>query len=291
VFLSSFNVLLVDDDPELLAVSKLAMRGFTVYGLPINLITAASKAEAIRLFEQADASHPGLNNLSLAFIDVVMETDTAGLELCRYIREERKNKLVQLVLRTGQPGVAPEREVVDRYEINGYLSKVEATEDKLYSFVKTSVRQVLFDTTALLLLDVINGLIAAQTRQGILALLTAMTHAVQRDAGGEQYGNVRLNNANWLDGQAVVLSEEYQQNPALAEERRGALSKLPAMTLNPQGDTFVQEGNRFLFRVAPSETAAEFVYLGDGTAPMPEWEIFLQHRYCRALAELWKRSP
>src|SRR5262249_18430250 len=134
MFLSSFNVLLVDDDPEVLAVSKLAMRDFTVYGLPINLITAKSKGEAIRLFESAEATHPGLNNLSLAFIDVVMETDTAGLELCRYIREDRNNKLVQLVLRTGQPGVAPEREVVDRYEINGYLSKVEATEDKLYSF-------------------------------------------------------------------------------------------------------------------------------------------------------------
>jgi hypothetical protein len=72
-----------------------------------------------------------------------METDTAGLDLCEYIRETKANKVVQLFIRTGQPGVAPERHVIDHYDINGYFTKVEATEDKLYSLVKTGVRQYL----------------------------------------------------------------------------------------------------------------------------------------------------
>src|SRR2546423_11530859 len=103
------------------------MRAFSVSGRPINLVTATNKAEAVALFESAGLGHRGVDNLGVAFIDVVMETDTAGLELCQYIREVRNNKLTQLFIRTGQPGVAPEREVMDRYDINGYLSKVEAT--------------------------------------------------------------------------------------------------------------------------------------------------------------------
>ena len=70
-----------------------------------------------------------------------METDTAGLELCEHIRETMGNKVVQLFIRTGQPGVAPERDVIDHYDINGYFTKAEATEDKLYSLVKSGVRQ------------------------------------------------------------------------------------------------------------------------------------------------------
>ena len=65
-----------------------------------------------------------------------MESDTAGLELCEYIREKQQNRLTQFYIRTGQPGIAPEREVIDRYDINGYFTKVELTEDKLYSLVK-----------------------------------------------------------------------------------------------------------------------------------------------------------
>src|SRR5262249_24681742 len=86
--------------------------------------------------------------LAVAFIDVVMETDEAGLELCQYIREVLKNRVVQLYVRTGQPGVAPERAVIERYDINGYFSKVETTENKLYSLTKSGVRQSYWTVTA-----------------------------------------------------------------------------------------------------------------------------------------------
>ena len=79
--------------------------------------------------------------MAVAFIDVVMETDTAGLELCQFIRETQRNRVTTLYIRTGQPGVAPERSVIDRYDISGYFTKVELTEDKLYSLVKAGARQ------------------------------------------------------------------------------------------------------------------------------------------------------
>src|SRR5919202_4913802 len=84
---SEYNVLIVDDDPDVLAVSKLAMRGFKPLNLPIQLYTATSKAEAIELI-QRDLSrpiYPG-GDFAVALIDVVMETEMAGVEPCGYNR-------------------------------------------------------------------------------------------------------------------------------------------------------------------------------------------------------------
>jgi CheY-like chemotaxis protein len=140
MFMKHWNVLVVDDEPDVLAVSRLAMRDIEVDGTPIRLHTAASKREAIALLDTTLATGSG-PSLAVAFIDVVMETEQAGLELCQYIRETQRNSLTQLYIRTGQPGVAPERSVIDRYDINGYFTKAETTEDKLYSLVKAGVRQ------------------------------------------------------------------------------------------------------------------------------------------------------
>src|SRR4051794_10210463 len=117
MFLKEWQILLVDDDPDVLAVSKLAMQNFEVYDLPMRIHTASSKAEAIEVIK-------GLTRLknaviAAAFIDVVMETDTAGLELCDYIRNTAEDNMMQLYVRTGQPGIAPERSVIDKYDING----------------------------------------------------------------------------------------------------------------------------------------------------------------------------
>ena len=146
MFFKEWEVLLVDDEPDVLRVSSLAMKHFQVYGLPLRLHTAKSKAEALQVFATSPAQVPAI---AVAFVDVVMETDHAGLDLCQALREEHKNVVTQLFIRTGQPGTAPERSVMDRYDINGYFTKVEATEDKLYSLVKSGVRQYLWNSEAL----------------------------------------------------------------------------------------------------------------------------------------------
>src|ERR687886_2329573 len=158
------------------------MRGFTAMGLPIQLYTAASKAEAIELL-QRDLSTPAYpsGNLAVALIDVVMETDTAGLELCDYFRNTLDNRTTQLYIRTGQPGVAPEREVIDRYDINGYFTKVEATEDKLFTMVNSGVREVTFAGTAVAMLERVAALAAFSDSRdamfGVLEQAGAMTAA------------------------------------------------------------------------------------------------------------------
>src|SRR5258708_61177 len=160
MFQTEWPVLLVDDDADVLAVSKLAMKNFEIDGVPIKLFTATSKAEAVELLN-GPLGGTVLPYVSVAFIDVVMETDHAGLDLCRHIRETLRNRLTQIYVRTGQPGVAPEREVIDRYDINGYFSKVETTEDKLYSLVKAGIRQFDFASMAVVEFNVVTRCIAA----------------------------------------------------------------------------------------------------------------------------------
>ena len=52
-----WNVLLVDDEPDVLNVSKLAMQDFTVYGLPVRINTAASMADALTFLNESGRGH------------------------------------------------------------------------------------------------------------------------------------------------------------------------------------------------------------------------------------------
>ena len=161
MFFDYWPVLFVDDEADVLAISKLAMKNFEVYGLPIKIYTSASKAEAIQLLQNnAEVAC----SLAVAFLDVVMESDHAGLELCNYIRNEMGNNTTQIFIRTGQAGLAPEREVIDKYDIAGYFSKVELTHNKLYSVVKSSVRQYLAYGMAQATIELLNNLVAGRSQ-------------------------------------------------------------------------------------------------------------------------------
>jgi signal transduction histidine kinase len=69
-----------------------------------------------------------------------METDAAGLDLVEYIRNELRNETVRIILRTGQPGQAPERRVIVQYDINDYKAKTELTADKLFTSLTAALR-------------------------------------------------------------------------------------------------------------------------------------------------------
>lgn len=128
-----WKVLVVDDDPQVLAVTQLVLRGMQYGGRPIQLIEALSARQARELLAQED-------DVALAMLDVVMETDDAGLQLVRYIRDEMQNRLMRIVLRTGQPGMAPERKVILTYDINDYKAKAELTADRLFTTLITALR-------------------------------------------------------------------------------------------------------------------------------------------------------
>ncbi|WP_018690830.1 response regulator [Algicola sagamiensis] len=130
---TAWKILIVDDEPEVHAVTRLALSDFTFQDKPLEFISAHSGKEAKELILQ----HP---EAAIVLLDVVMETDDAGLQVARYIREEAKNDKVRIILRTGQPGQAPERQVIVNYDINDYKSKTELTAQKLFTVVMASLR-------------------------------------------------------------------------------------------------------------------------------------------------------
>ena len=73
-------------------------------------------------------------------LDVVMETDHAGLDVARFVREEARNSFVRIILRTGQPGQAPESKVITDYDINDYKEKTELTSKKLFTLMHAALR-------------------------------------------------------------------------------------------------------------------------------------------------------
>ena len=129
----SWKILIVDDEPEVHAVTKLALSDFTFQGKNLCFFSAYSGAEARQLIAQ----HP---DAAIMLLDVVMETDDAGLLVARYIREQLHNEHVRIILRTGQPGQAPERQVIINYDINDYKSKTELTAQKLFTVIMSSLR-------------------------------------------------------------------------------------------------------------------------------------------------------
>src|SRR5262249_7102302 len=56
------------------------------------------------------------------------------------IRDELGNRFVRILLRTGQPGAAPEKRTIDEFDIDGYLPKAELTTNRLYAAVRTALK-------------------------------------------------------------------------------------------------------------------------------------------------------
>lgn len=127
------RLLVVDDEPDVLSVTELSLRGLRHRGQRLEVLYAPTGREAV----QAMRADP---QIGVILLDVVMETDSAGLDACRAIREELGNPFVRILLRTGQPGSAPERETIDSYDIDGYLPKAELTSIRLYTAVRTAFK-------------------------------------------------------------------------------------------------------------------------------------------------------
>ncbi|GJM09823.1 MAG: diguanylate cyclase [Lysobacteraceae bacterium] len=128
-----WKLLIVDDEPDVHSSTILAIGRETICGRRLRFLHCHSCAEAKALLTtNAD--------IAVILLDVVMESERAGLELIEYVRDELEMTDTRIVLRTGQPGYAPELDVIRRYEINDYKSKSELTRNKLYTTITSAIR-------------------------------------------------------------------------------------------------------------------------------------------------------
>lgn len=147
-----WKVLIVDDEEAVHRITKLVLKPLSFQDKKLELVSAYSGKEALNLLQEH-------KDIALILLDVVMETDDAGLKVAKAIREELENRMVRIILRTGQPGHAPEQEVIINYEINDYKSKSELTSHALFTAVIAALRSF-------------NDLLSIeQSRQGLMQLV------------------------------------------------------------------------------------------------------------------------
>ena len=128
-----WKMLVVDDEPEVHSITRLVLADFSFRGRAIQFLSAYSATEAIAILERE-------KDIAVILLDVVMETDDAGLRLVHHIREVMGNRYVRIILRTGQPGQAPERNVILEYDINDYKSKTQLTAQQLFTCTVAALR-------------------------------------------------------------------------------------------------------------------------------------------------------
>lgn len=131
--LAPWPILVVDDEPDVHAMTRILLRDLRFKDRAFEVLSAHSAAEARQVLAER-------SDIPVVLLDVVMETHNAGLELVRYIREDLGNTRMAIVLRTGQPGEAPERDVMLAYDINDYRGKTELTAQKLFTALVGGLR-------------------------------------------------------------------------------------------------------------------------------------------------------
>ncbi|XOV80589.1 MAG: EAL domain-containing protein [Aestuariibacter sp.] len=130
----TWNVLVVDDDEEIHSVTRLALSDLVLNGKNLTFHHAYSGAEALEFLKENG------DQIAVLLLDVVMESDDAGLQVAKKIREDLKLEEPRIILRTGQPGYAPEESVIKEYDINDYKTKTELTRSKLVTTIIASLR-------------------------------------------------------------------------------------------------------------------------------------------------------
>ncbi|ABR30364.1 phosphohydrolase [Thermosipho melanesiensis] len=132
--MNNWKILLVDDEEDIHILTKIILKDIAFQNKNVKLISAYSAKQAKKILEKEP-------DIALAIVDIVMETESAGLELVRYIRETLKNDIMRIVIRTGQPGYAPPREVILKYDINDYREKSELSSNGLFTMIIARLRE------------------------------------------------------------------------------------------------------------------------------------------------------
>jgi response regulator RpfG family c-di-GMP phosphodiesterase len=131
--LAPWKVLLVDDEPDIHDVTKLTLSRFRLDDRSLTFLHAYNGAEAKEILARE-------TDIALVFLDVVMEKEDSGLEVARWMRKDHGNQFTRIVLRTGQPGQAPEERVIVDYDINDYKEKTELDRTKLFTTTFAALR-------------------------------------------------------------------------------------------------------------------------------------------------------
>ena len=126
-------ILVVDDEDDVHSMTALLLADVEFQERRLDLIGCRSAAEARAVLRHR-------RDIAVILLDVVMEEEDAGLKLVRWIRGELGNPDVRIILRTGQPGQAPQRDVIVGCDINDYKPKADLSAEGLFTAVIAALR-------------------------------------------------------------------------------------------------------------------------------------------------------
>jgi response regulator RpfG family c-di-GMP phosphodiesterase len=211
-----WKVLIVDDEESVHTITKSVLKNQEIDGKGIEFYSAFSGAEAIEVLSNVE-------EIAVIFLDVVMESNEAGLEACRKIREELKNDMVRIILRTGQPGSAPENEVIIKYRINDYKEKTDLTASKLFSCMVTAIRSYQ---------DLLN---LEQSKQGLKKVIEATKTITKKKSIGMFLEGILDQLVFILDASESSVTSERSSCYTIACDANGSYQIMSSMGNRPSG--------------------------------------------------------
>ena len=128
-----WKILVIDNEPDVHNLIRFTLRDYTFQGKVLEVLSAQSAQEAKALLQQYPET-------AIILLDVVMEMPDTGLKLVEYVRQSLHNHLMRIILITGQPGSAPEKEIITKHDINDYINKTDLLEQRLFTTITTSLR-------------------------------------------------------------------------------------------------------------------------------------------------------
>ncbi len=214
-----WTILIVDDDPSVHQVTRFALKNTKVLGRKLRLIHANSTEEAKKILHETP-------NIALILLDVVMESHNAGLKLVQHIRESLSNSSVRIVLRTGQPGYAPEREVMVNYDINDYKEKTELTASRLFTTIVAGIRTYK---------DIVT---LKRTQAGLTSVVSSSTSLFTQNTTEDLANEVlrTLTKASFSEAAAFIDSSDIPTSFA-----EGNKTLTHPLTLTPEIETLLQQ--------------------------------------------------
>lgn len=276
-----WRVLVIDDEPEVHAITRLALADLEVDGRSIELLRASTGAAGREILRTTP-------DIALVLLDVVMESEHAGLELARWIREGLGNRLIRIVLRTGQPGTAPEHRVMLDYDINDYRSKTELTARRLMTTVLGGIRSYrdlcVIDSQKEGLQRVIDAsatLFERTSFESFLRGLLLQIAALLRPRRSTMFIQTHGPLFGVTEGEPAILAgtgrfAEVQGQPAREQLSEEAWKDIRLAVKGQQG---VHRGSYSVFGLCHRAHSCAAVFVETAT-PLTSWESHLLELFC-----------
>lgn len=192
IFLKPLKIMIADDDTEVHSITKIMLKDFVFEGKPLSFIDTYSGAET----EQSLKENP---DTAVLFLDVVMEENRSGLKVVEYLRKDLKNEITRIILRTGQPGEAPESQIIRDYDINDYRLKTDMTLQRLNASLLTALRNYR-DLTKI-----------EKSRNGLEKIIKASGHLFTHSSMDEFFTSIlnQLGSFYHEDAELIYIREEH----------------------------------------------------------------------------------